>query len=203
MNLFNRELSWLSFNERVLQEAMDKRVPLVERMRFLGIYSNNMDEFFRVRVANLRRIIMVGEKTVDGFNGTPKKLYATIRLTVVKHQKQFEKAYQEILDELKAENIEQLDETNLNKKQLNELYAFYNLKLKHEIVPIILNTKTPFPRLKDYAIYLAVKMIKEEKSQYALIQIPNEFKRFYLLKGDEKEHFILLDDIIRIHLPYI
>lgn len=203
MNLFNRELSWLSFNERVLQEAMDKRVPLVERMRFLGIYSNNMDEFFRVRVANLRRIIMVGEKTVDGFEGTPKKLYATIRLTVVKQQKQFEKAYQEILDELKAENIEQLDETNLNAEQLNELYAFYNLKLKHEIVPIILNTKTPFPRLKDYAIYLAVKMIKEEKAQYALIQIPNEFKRFYLLKGDEKEHFILLDDIIRIHLPYI
>ena len=203
MNLFNRELSWLSFNERVLQEAMDKRVPLVERMRFLGIYSNNMDEFFRVRVANLRRIIMVGEKTVDGFNGTPKKLYATIRLTVVKQQKLFEKAYQEILGELKTENIEQLEETNLNAEQLNELYEFYNLKLKHEIVPIIINNKAPFPRLKDYAIYLAVKMIKEEKAQYALIQIPNEFKRFYLLKGDEKEHFILLDDIIRIHLPYI
>lgn len=203
MNLFNRELSWLSFNERVLQEAMDKRVPLVERMRFLGIYSNNLDEFFRVKVANLRRIIMVGEKKIDGFDGTPKKLYATIRLKVVKQQKLFEKAYQEILEELKAENIEQLDETNLNPKQLKTLYEFYNLKLKHEIVPIILNAKTPFPRLKDYAIYLAVKMIKEEKAQYALIQIPDEFERFFLLKGEEKEHFILLDDIIRIHLPYI
>jgi polyphosphate kinase len=203
MNLFNRELSWLSFNERVLQEAMDKRVPLVERMRFLGIYSNNLDEFFRVRVANLRRIIMVGEKKVDGFDGTPKKLYATIRLEVVKQQKLFEKAYHEILEELKAQNIEQLDENNLSEAHLKELYAFFNLKLKHEIVPIILNDKTPFPRLKDYAIYLAIKMMKGEEVQYALIKIPNEFPRFYLLKGEEKEHFILLDDIIRIHLPYI
>ena len=203
MNLFNRELSWLSFNERVLQEAMDKRVPLVERMRFLGIYSNNLDEFFRVRVANLRRIIMVGEKKVDGFDGTPKKLYATIRLEVVKQQKLFEKAYQEILEELRAQNIEQLDENNLSEEHLKELYDFFNLKLKHEIVPIILNDKTPFPRLKDYAIYLAIKMMRGEDVQYALIKIPNEFPRFYLLKGEEKEHFILLDDIIRIHLPYI
>jgi len=203
MNLFNRELSWLSFNERVLQEAMDKRVPLVERMRFLGIYSNNLDEFFRVRVANLRRIIMVGEKKVDGFDGTPKKLYATIRLEVVKQQKLFEKAYQEILEELRAQNIEKLDENNLSKEHLKELYDFFNLKLKHEIVPIILNDKTPFPRLKDYAIYLAIKMMRGEDVQYALIKIPNEFPRFYLLKGEEKEHFILLDDIIRIHLPYI
>ena len=203
MNLFNRELSWLSFNERVLQEAMDKRVPLIERMRFLGIYSNNLDEFFRVRVANLRRIIMVGEKSVDGFNGTPKKLYATIRLEVVKQQKLFEKAYKEILDELKNQNIEQLDESNLREEHFKELYEFFNLKLKHEIVPIILNPKTPFPRLKDYAIYLAIRMVKDGKEQYALIQIPNEFPRFYLLKEEEKEHFILLDDIIRVHLPSI
>ena len=203
MNLFNRELSWLSFNERVLQEAMDKRVPLVERMRFLGIYSNNLDEFFRVRVANLRRIIMVGEKSVDGFNGTPKKLYATIRLEVVKQQKLFEKAYREILSELKNQNIEQLDESNLKEEHLKELYEFYNLKLKHEIVPIILDPKSSFPRLKDYAIYLAIKMVKEEKVQYALIQIPSEFSRFYLLKTEDKEHFVMLDDIIRVHLPLI
>ncbi len=203
MELFNRELSWLSFNERVLQEAMDKRVPLVERMRFLGIYSNNLDEFFRVRVANLRRMILLEEKEIAGFSGTPKKLYATIRLEVVKQQKLFEQAYHEILDELGKENIYQLDETNLNEEQLKELYEFYNLDLKHEIVPIIINEKTPFPRLKDYAIYLAIKMTNAEKSQFALIKVPNEFSRFYLLKNREQQNFILLDDIIRVHLPYI
>ena len=203
MELFNRELSWLAFNERVLQEAMDKRVPLVERMRFLGIYSNNLDEFFRVRVANLRRLILVDEKEVSGFKGTPKKLHATIRLEVVKQQKLFEQAYNEILDELAKENIYQLDESNLSDEHLKELYEFYNLKLKHEIVPIIINDKTPFPRLKDYAIYLAVKMTKEDKTQFALIKVPNEFSRFYLLKTGEQDNFILLDDIIRVHLPHI
>ena len=146
---------------------------------------------------------MVGEKSVDGFNGTPKKLYATIRLEVVKQQKLFEKAYREILSELKNQNIEQLDESNLKEEHLKELYEFYNLKLKHEIVPIILDPKSSFPRLKDYAIYLAIKMVKEEKVQYALIQIPSEFSRFYLLKTEDKEHFVMLDDIIRVHLPLI
>ena len=203
MELFNRELSWLAFNERVLQEAMDKRVPLIERMRFLGIYSNNLDEFFRVRVANLRRLIFVNEKEVTGFNGTPKKLYASIRLEVLKQQKLFEKAYQEILDELASENIFQLDESNLSDEHLKELYEFYNLELKHEIVPIILNDKTPFPSLKDYAIYLAVRITKGDKTQFALIRVPDEFSRFYILKSGKQDNFILLDDIIRVHLPYI
>ena len=204
MILFNRELSWLSFNERVLQEAMDDRVPLIERMRFLGIYSNNMDEFFKVRVANLRRLIMVGDKKVNGFEGTPKELYSTIRTVVVKQQKQFEIAYKIILEKLSLQGINQLDETQLNEEQLAELYEFYNIKLKHEIVPIILDPATPFPRLKDHAVYLAIKMIEStEKHQYALIQIPHEFSRFYRFKNDNKKHFILLDDIIRVHLPNI
>lgn len=206
MILFNRELSWLSFNARVLQEAMDDRVPLIERMRFLGIYSNNMDEFFRVRVANIRRLILIGEKKIDGFDGTPKELYLEIRSIVVKQQKEFEKVYQTILEELSNEGIVQLDETNLNISQKEELYEFFNIKLKHEIVPIILDAKNPFPRLKDYAIYLAIKMVSkvDSKVQYALIQIPYEFPRFYRLKdSSDKKYFILLDDIIRVHLPFI
>ncbi len=206
MVLFNRELSWLSFNERVLQEAMDRNVPLVERIHFLGIYSNNMDEFFRVRVANLRRLILIGEKKVDGFEGTPKELYIEIRSIVLKQQNVFEKVYQKILEELSNEGIVQLDENNLNESQKKELYEFFNIKLKHEIVPIILDSKNPFPRLKDYAIYLAIKMFTAEdsKEQYALIQIPHNFPRFYRLKDDEqKKYFILLDDIIRVHLPFI
>ncbi len=205
MILFNRELSWLSFNARVLQEAVDIRVPLVERMRFLGIYSSNMDEFFRVRVANLRRLILIGDKKVTGFEGTPKELYATIRTVVVKQQKEFEIAYKNILQELSNEGIKQLDETQLNEEQLAELYEFYNIKLKHEIVPIILDPKTPFPRLRDYAIYLAIKMISNEtnKVQYALVKIPIEFPRFYRFQNSDKNYFILLDDIIRVHLTSI
>ncbi len=205
MKLFNRELSWLSFNARVLQEAMDERVPLIERMRFLGIYSNNMDEFFRVRVANIRRLIQVGEKKVDGFEGTPKELYSVIRTTVLEQQAKFEFVYQSIIGELENQNIVKLDENTLTDVQLEELSEFYNIKLKHEIVPIILDSKTPFPRLKDYSIYLAVKMVSvlEVKTHYALIQIPNEFSRFYRLKDSDKKYFILLDDIIRIHLPNI
>ncbi len=205
MKLFNRELSWLSFNARVLQEAMDKHVPLIERMRFLGIYSNNMDEFFRVRVANIRRLIQIGEKKVDGFDGSPKDLYSTIRSTVLAQQTKFELAYKLILNELEKNNIIKLDENKLTDLQLEELAEFYNIKLKHEIFPIILDSKSSFPRLKDYTIYLAVKMVSvlEVKTHYALIQIPNEFSRFYRLKDTDKQQFILLDDIIRIHLPNI
>jgi polyphosphate kinase len=205
MKLFNRELSWLSFNERVLQEAMDVRVPLVERMRFLGIYSNNMDEFFRVRVANIRRLIQVGDKKVDGFEGTAKELYSEIRDVVLAQQKKFEKIYSGLLSELESHNIFKMDENSVNKEQQIELHDFFNIKLKHEIVPIILDANTPFPRLKDYSIYLAVKMVSNltDNTQYALIQIPNEFPRFYRFRDSDKKTFIMLDDIIRLHLRNI
>jgi polyphosphate kinase len=205
MELFNRELSWLSFNERVLQEAMDERVPLIERVRFLGIYSNNLDEFFRVRVANLRRRVMVDNKSVEGFEGSAKLLLEKIRTVVLKQQKDFEATYHFLFDELAKENIQFIDETQLNEEQLNQLHLFYNKELKHEIVPIIINTKHPFPRLKDYGVYLAIKMIVPSKKtpNFALIEIPNEYPRFYRLKDDKKEYFILLDDIIRLHLKSI
>lgn len=205
MILFNRELSWLAFNARVLQEAMDIRVPLIERMRFLGIYSNNMDEFFRVRVANIRRMILIKDKNVEGFDGTPKELLEKIRTVVLVQQKQFEEAYHIIISELAKEGIVQLDENHLDENQLSELYDFFNIKLKHEIVPIILDPKTPFPGLKDHAVYLAVKMTNSinGKIQFAVIQIPHEFPRFYRLNGTDKKYFILMDDIIRIHLKQI
>ncbi|MBI1836179.1 MAG: polyphosphate kinase 1 [Flavobacteriia bacterium] len=205
MDLFNRELSWLSFNERVLQEAMDVRVPLIERVRFLGIYSNNLDEFFRVRVANLRKRTLVDHKQMEGFNGTPKQLYEKIRGVVLKHQKQFELTYLHLFDELSKEKIQFIDENQLNEIHKIQLNEFFNKELKHEIVPILLNSKIPFPRLKEYGIYLAVKMISPSKKKptFALIEIPNEYPRFYRLKDKKKEYFILLDDIIRVHLKNI
>jgi len=203
MHFINRELSWLSFNERVLQEASDPTVPIVERLRFLGIYSNNLDEFFRVRVANLRRLIPLHHKHIDGYDGTPNELYKEIRKTVMKQQMKFELAYEQIVKELAEENIFHVDESNINDSMLGELENYFNLKLKHAIVPIMLDKMTPFPRLKDSSIYLAVKIITGKKKRFALIQIPTEFPRFYRIKQKEKEYVILLDDIIRIHLKSI
>lgn len=205
MNLINRELSWLAFNERVLQEALDPRVPLVERMRFLGIYSNNLDEFFRVRVANLRRMIAVHKRTVDGFNGTPAELYIEIRKKVLKQQAKFELAYHKIVEELAAKDIFHLDETTISLAQQKIVNNYFNMTLKHAIIPILLDKKTPFPRLRDSSIYLAVRILSENKQKikFALIQIPSEFPRFFRLKEDEKEFVILLDDIIRLNLKHI
>lgn len=205
MNLINRELSWLSFNERVLQEALDPKVPLIERMHFLGIYSNNLDEFFRVRVANIRRMIAVHKRHVDGFAGTPTELYNEIRKTVMKQQDKFELAYQKIVNELALQNIFHLDESSIDKGQLNELDKYFHSTLKHAIVPIMLDKSSPLPRLKDSSIYLAVRMVSENKRKvkFALIQIPSEFPRFYRLKDEKGEYVILLDDIIRLQLKSI
>jgi polyphosphate kinase len=205
MDLINRELSWLAFNDRVLQEALDPKVPLIERMRFLGIYSNNLDEFFRVRVANIRRMIAVHKKQVDGFHGTPNELYSEIRRTVMKQQDKFEMAYQKIVNELALENIYHLDESSAEAIRSKEMDEYFNKTLKHAIVPIMLDKQKPFPRLKDSSIYLAIRMVSENKRKvrFAMIQIPSEFPRFYRLKEKNCEYVILLDDIIRLNLRKI
>ena len=205
MELVNRELSWLSFNERVLQEAMDENVPLVERMRFLGIYSNNMDEFFRVRVANVKRIISIKKNTVQGYSGTASELLEDIRSVVLKQQEMFEDTYKEILQQLQTKNIYQLTEKNLSHSQRVEVANFFHSDLKHEIVPIILDAKNPFPKLRDKNIYLAVRLEKEnsKKVLFALIQIPTTFPRFYQMQDGDSSYFMLIDDIIRLHLDSI
>jgi polyphosphate kinase len=204
MKIINRDISWLSFNERVLQEASDERIPLIERMRFLGIYSNNLDEFYRVRVANIKRVMSFDKNITLNNKGTAQKLYAEIRDIVMKQQKTFEKTYQQIIKELDDNNILLINDKSLNKHQVKQLDAYYNLILKHAIVPIILDKKTSFPVIKDSSIYLAIKIVgKDKKIKYALIQIPTDFSRFYRLDADEKEYFILLDDIIRFYLKNI
>ncbi|MES2556710.1 MAG: polyphosphate kinase 1 [Bacteroidota bacterium] len=202
MNYINRELSWLSFNERVLQEALDKNVPLVERMRFLGIYSNNMDEFYRVRVANIKRLISLQNKKVDGFRGTPEDLYDEIRTVVIKQQRMFENAYREIIELFEKESIYHLDENSIDKEQRKELTEYFRKEIAHDVVPIILDRKNPFPRLRDKAIYLAIRMQWDQKRKvrYALLEIPSSIPRFYALKNGEKKGIILLDDIVRLNL---
>ncbi|MCC6703210.1 MAG: polyphosphate kinase 1 [Fluviicola sp.] len=205
MSYFNRELSWLAFNERVLQEAMDETIPLVERLRFLGIYSNNMDEFYRVRVANIQRMISVHNKKVEGFNGSPKDLYHEIRAVVVRQQKHFEKTYQTIIEELEAHNIFHVNEKTVNKEQQQELKDYFLKNVIHDLVPIILEKSTPIQKVRDKAIYLAVKMEWDlkRKVRYALIEVPNTVSRFYILTENDKRYVILLDDIIRLNLREI
>ncbi|HLP55322.1 MAG TPA: polyphosphate kinase 1 [Fluviicola sp.] len=202
MDYINRELSWLSFNERVLQEALDKNVPLVERMRFLGIYSNNMDEFYRVRVANVKRLISLQNKKVEGFKGTPQDLYDEIRTVVIKQQRMFENAYLEIIELFEKESIYHLDENSIDRDQRKELTEYFRKEIVHDVVPIILDRKNPFPRLRDKAIYLAIRMQWDQKRKvrYALLEIPSSIPRFYSLKNGSKKGIILLDDIIRLNL---
>ncbi len=204
MKIVNRELSWLSFNERVLQEALDEKVPLIERIRFLGIYSNNMDEFYRVRVANIRRMLSFRKPKMTGFNGNAEELYKEIRRVVLKQQEKFEFAYQEILAGLKLVGILQLNEKTVTEIQKKELASYFHKELKHAIFPIMLNKKDAFPRLRDYAIYLAVKInLKGSASRYSLIQVPSALPRFFTMKEDGCQYVLIQDDIIRLHLHEI
>lgn len=203
--LFNRELSWLSFNERVLQEAMDKNNPLLERVRFLGIYSNNLDEFFRVRVANLNRMISAGIKKVEGFEGHTKDLLEKVHIEIKKQRKVYEATYQRIINDLEEQNVYQVNEENISQAFKDYLMDYFYESLKQDIVPLILDKKLKFPRLQDKEIYLAVKMFNESngKSKYALIQIPSQHNRFITFKENDKTRVILLDDVIRLFLPDI
>jgi polyphosphate kinase len=204
VNTVNRELSWLSFNERVLQEATDTNVPIVERIRFLGIYSNNMDEFYRVRVANIRRLALVNKQKINGFNGNANDLYQEIRKVVLKQQKKFESAFYEISEEFKKNKIFFVNETGLNEHQIIELTHYFQDELRHVIFPIILDKKNSLPKLRDYAIYLAIKIEDSRgKIRYALIQIPSDVSRFKQLNSKNRTDVILIDDIIRLNLKEI
>jgi polyphosphate kinase len=208
MILFNRELSWLSFNERVLQESLDESNPLIERIRFLGIYSNNMDEFFKVRVATVRRMVVLGEKKVEGFKGNPKELLNAIKETVLDQQQLFMLSYEKILKQLGEKQVLQTNESLLEPQEIELITDFFENKVRPQIVPIMLSSKLKFPKLQDKGIYLAIKMTNFEKSKikYALIQIPSTVSRFFILpnrKKNEDQKVILLDDIIRFHLEEI
>ncbi|MEY4142190.1 MAG: polyphosphate kinase 1 [Bacteroidota bacterium] len=201
MKTFNRELSWLNFNARVLQEALDARVPLIERFRFLGIYSNNLDEFFRVRVAEVRRLIALKKKRIYGYDGSPEDLYKELRKVVLHQQDLFESCYKNLIELLKEEKIFTLNEDRLDGHLSEMATHYFNEQFKHMLFPIILDRKAAFPELRDDAIYLAVKIQqKGNANRYALVQIPSGKNRFLVLNEGENAYFILADDLIRKHL---
>ncbi len=199
----NREISWLSFNARVLQEAEDPSVPLFERIRFLGIFSNNLDEFFRVRVAAVRRTLELGkdDETLLG-DFSPAELYEKIMTTVIQQQQKAQEIYRNIWKEMATENIFILDEKLLTHEQGVFVRKYFNLKVLPNIVPIMLGKSLKFPYLRDKSVYLAVKLSKTkspDKFAYALIRIPSRSVSRFLVLPDQgnKKYIILVDDVIR------
>jgi len=205
--LINRELSWLSFNERVLQEAEDISVPLIERLRFLGIYSNNRDEFFRVRVATVRRLSRFS-KELDILQGyVPSQVLNSIQKITLKQQNRFEKIYIQIKKELLSNKISIINEKQLNEKQGEFVKEYFKSTVQPSLFPIILENTKSFPYLKDKSIYLVVKILRgknKSRVSYALVEIPPQLNRFLILPRTSEGKFVmLLDDVIRYNLNSI
>jgi polyphosphate kinase len=202
----DREKSWLAFNARVLQEAADNTVPLLDRLRFVGIFSNNLDEFFRVRYAAIRRLSLSGisgEKYLGGISAH--RLIKDITEIVIQQQSESLRILGNIEAELENENIFIITEDQISPKQEAFLKDFYMQKLSPELVTIILNDLAVFPVLKDTLGYLAVRLeLANDEIRYALIEIPKNINRFVVLPSeDEKQYVILIDDVIRYKLKSI
>jgi polyphosphate kinase len=206
--LINREVSWLSFNDRVLQEAVDKSNPLLERLRFLGIYSNNRDEFFRVRIATLKRMTKLGKRAQELLGGNPKKILDQLQKRVLGSTAHFDKIYVELLRELERKHIHIIDERHLNKDQGEWVKEYFRDKVMPTLFPIMLDSAPSFPYLKDKSIYFAIKLERRErnkKTRYALIEVPTEtLSRFVVLpRRIEHQYVMLIDDVIRYCLKEI
>jgi len=203
--LINREISWLYFNERVLQEAADPTVPLIERIRFLAIFSSNLDEFYRVRVATLSRLASLNEKSKEILGYNPKKVLNQIKNLVVKQERKFNDLYENIIvKQLAEEKIFLLSDKQLNVARGTFVRHHFREKLLATLVPIMLNSASALPELRDRAIYFFVKLTKDKKVTYALIEIPDNLSRFTVLPETNNLKFIiLLDDIIRYCLEDI
>ncbi len=202
-----RDISWLSFNGRVLQEAADNTVPLRERIRFLGIFSNNLDEFFRVRVGTLKRMIELGVKAKMHLELEPQKILEKINTKVTEQQNEFDRIWNEILRELKKEKIFLVNEKQLNREQQKFVLSYFQDEVRSNIVPLMIETLQAFPTLNDKSIYLACKLAKSDGSvpqKFALVSVPvSRLPRFIILPSSQAQYIILLEDVIRFCLPQI
>jgi polyphosphate kinase len=206
-----RDISWLSFNARVLQEANDPTVPLRERIRFLGIHSNNQDEFFRVRVATLKRMLEVmrkGTKAAMNLEKNPETILEEIQDIVLQQQHEFARIWEGINKELEKEKIFLKTEKELNKEQQAFIEKYYDDEVSPNVIPLMIEGLAQMPYMRDKSLYLGVVMRKVETSyqqQYALIEVPAKaVGRFVLLPSKPGEqHIMLLEDVIRFNLPNI
>ena len=203
-----RDISWLSFNSRVLQEAADDTVPLKERIKFLGIFSNNLDEFFRVRVAGLKKMIELGNKAKMHLEIDPQNILDEIQEKLVTQQREFERIWKEILRELKKEKISIVNDKKLSLSQQKFVLDYFNEEVRSYIVPLMIESLHQFPVLNDKSIYLACRLSKQDRSippRFALVSVPTRhLSRFLILPPkNEDQYVILLEDVIRFCLPNI
>ena len=203
-----RDISWLSFNARVLQEAGDPTVPLRERIRFLGIFSNNMDEFFRVRVATLKRMIKFGAKANMHLEEDPQQILDEIQMLVLNQQGEFNRIWEDVQKKMHEQKIFLKTENELTNDQKEFVRNYYEEEVSPNLIPLMIENIPEFPNLRDKSIYLAVVMWKKEsalKKKYALIEVPSRvLGRFVILPSrSDEHHIILLEDVIRFNLPDI
>lgn len=203
----DRDLSWMYFNHRILQEATKTQVPLLERLSFLGIYSNNMDEFFRVRMATLNRIAECEDRSLRSERENTRQLIKQINKLNNKYSKEYEHAIHEVTSRLREENIYLLKEDELDEDQRHFVYRYYRQRLSGFVSPVWLSSVKQLTDENDENIYLAIKMqVCGKKSfDYALIALPvTECERFVRLPDKDGKSFLMyLDDVIRYCLPMI
>ena len=201
---FPMELSWLAFNERVLQEAADSRNPVVERVRFLGIFSSNQDEYFKVRVAGVRRKIKLTKKKAD--KEAARKLLAQIQRKIMLLSKQFDDVYSEVMGELNRKKIFFISEKDLTEKQSEWLRNHFQDKILRHIVPIWVTDEVDLEEhLAADIPYFVAKIVKDDKAQLAVEDVP-DVSRFINVppdRGHARNYFMLLDEVIQHNLDQI
>lgn len=206
--LINRELSWLAFNHRVLQEAVRSDNPLIERVRFLGIFSNNMDEFFRVRVANLQRALLVDESSTTTLGFGVQSTLQAVTNRVVELQGEYNQAYERVEQALEEEGIRILNEEQFSEEQEDFVANYFKQQIRPHLVPIMITDGRPFPDLKDGVLYFMVGLETHYGSkvskEYALVQIPPHRPRFVILPSPQGNRSVaFVDDVIRKELHKI
>ncbi|WNJ70856.1 polyphosphate kinase 1 [Vibrio vulnificus] len=198
-----KELSWLSFNERVLQEAADKTVPLIERIRFLGIFSNNLDEFYKVRFSDVKRRILINRE--QGGNDISKHLLSKMQSKALKLNERFDELYNELIRDMARRHIFLVNESQLDEAQQKWIIKYFQKEVLPHITPLMLTDEIDVLQfLKDEYAYIAVELKQQEQAKYALLEIPTDhLPRFIMVpeqKGKRKKTIILLDNIIRFCL---
>lgn len=201
-----KELSWLSFNDRVLQEADDKSVPVIQRIRYLGIFSNNLDEFFRVRVADVRRLAAFSSPSRQEHY---KQLLEEIRQQVLHLQQRFDRVYLDNLADLAERRIYLVDETQIagDANQVAFVRQYFHDKIRPALTPVLLDDSSPAPELNDTSIYLAIKLVTDRQTRYALLEVPTgHLPRFVRLPPRQNRRgkvLMVLENLIRTCLPEV